>query len=153
MCGIPLVGRLRTGVRSVLIMSGSPRPDRELGQAIALMVRVNRPANRVEAVLDAVEIIRGRNFVSDPRDGHANIGHVDVQPAGSRQVYSHRRYLVVRQPTPQQCQQRYVIVFRHSLWVSGPNERHHPGYQIAQTHPELLNIANATESAQLNLRS
>jgi phosphate transport system protein len=99
--------------------------------------------------LYAVEIIRGRKFVSDPRDGDANIGDVDVQLASRRQVSGHRRNLVVGQPTPQQRQQRYVIGFRHTMRVAGPNERHKPGHQITQVHLPPPTVANGYGSALL----
>jgi len=66
---------------------------------VKLMVGVDGPANRPQPTLHPVKIIRGWQLVRDPRDGHANIGDVDIQISASHQVSGHRRYLVVGQPT------------------------------------------------------
>jgi hypothetical protein len=145
-----LVAALRRAARE----RGGPLPSLDVADALLderfelaalgddvgqLAVRVDGPANRLQPKLDAFKISRGRQLVSNPHDGRANIGDINVQLAASRQVSSHRAYLVVGQPPPQQCQQRYVVVFGDSVRVSRPNEPHKPGHQIAQLHLPLHN--------------
>jgi hypothetical protein len=85
---------------------------------VKLMVGVDGPANRLQPPLHPVKIIRGWQLVGDPHDGHANISSVNVQLAASHQLSGHHRYLVVGQPTPQECQQWEVIDLRDTLLSS-----------------------------------
>ena len=110
--------------------------------------RGNGPANRLKPTPNAVEIILRRKFVSDSRDRRADVGDVDVQIAATRQVCGHLHYLVVRQPSLEKRQQRYVIGFRDALRVAGPNEPHKTVNQIAQVHVSLpYNVVNGASAS------
>src|SRR5262249_260368 len=124
----------------LLPVSSSPRGRRFSARAscwlavLRLVVGVDGPPDGLQFPLYAVQVSRGGKFVSDPRDCHTDIDGVDGQLAAICQLPGDCGYLVVRQSTPQQRQQRDVISFGNAVWVTCPNERDHLGHQITQTH-------------------